>query len=250
MNMEREQLLAAFVRRVRRQVDASDEVVAALSGIDVTRRTVSQRQVVYHEGDEDVPLFIVASGWLIGLTCLANGSRHIHRIYQPGDVVGLEDINWSYSTSTVEAVTDCVLGRFGKQAYVRASARSAMLATLFFGISMNDHIVSVDAARAARRLPAADRVGHLLLQVQARDALAAVRPRPWFDFPFVQAQIADCVGLSLVQTNRSLKTLQAEGLIRVQRPRYEILEPARLAERSHFVNRYRVTNADWFRIAS
>ena len=81
-----------FKQRMRRQVSAGADTLNLLDDIATHRVDLGAGEKLYLEGDEGVPVFCVEKGWLIGLSYLGQGRRFVHRVYQKGDIVGLEDI--------------------------------------------------------------------------------------------------------------------------------------------------------------
>lgn len=64
------------------------------------------------------------------------------------------------------------------------------------------------------RRDARSRTAHLLCELALRREIAGLGPRAGFALPMTQEQLGDALGLTAVHVNRTLKTLQAETLIR------------------------------------
>jgi CRP-like cAMP-binding protein len=69
------------------------------------------------------------------------------------------------------------------------------------------------------RRSAIESVSHLLLELWHRLKLAGLAGERAFPMPLSQEIIGDALGLSTVHVNRTLKALEREGLIRVERRR-------------------------------
>lgn len=78
------------------------------------------------------------------------------------------------------------------------------------------------------------RVAHLICEMYERVRAAGLSEGTSFDFPVIQAELADTVGLTLVHTNRMLKQLRSAGLIAWTRQRLTIRDFDRLADLSMF----------------
>ena len=241
--------LGPFRRRLANQLDFVELPWAPLDAVDVVPVEVDPDTRLYDAGDEVEELYAVTAGWLIGCSYLRNGRRYIHRIYQPGDVVGTEDTNWNYGTSSVETITACRLGRFRKEFQYTLFAGNPRLGAALYGLSMNDQVVLMDAARANARLSARDRLAHLLLQIEARTRLSnAGAPGDPFEFPLNQSQIGDATGLTNVSVSKAMVELTNEGAVSRRGTEYRLLERDRLVERSEFVDRYVITMGNWRRL--
>ena len=238
----------AFVTRLRTQLPIAETEFAPLASLDLLSKHVGPKTKIYHEGDTEQCLYVVASGWLMGYSMLPDGARYIHRLYQAGDLVGTEDTNWNYATSSVETLTDCVIGAFRKEDQYKIFSGSLKLGAALYGLAMNDQVMIMDTARANQRLLAADRIGHFLLQIEARQNLTSQTENDGFLLPISQAILADCVGLSLVHVNRSLKSLEDGGVLRRDGQHYRIEKRRELVERTGFINRYDVTQPEWLKL--
>ena len=247
--MDENDPLGEFRRRLMNQLDFADLPWAPLETLAIEPVSPGPGTCLYRSGDKVEDLYAVSSGWLIGYSLLRNGRRYIHRVYQAGDLVGTEDTNWNYGTSSVETVTACRLGRFEKVAQYDFFAGEPRLGAALYGLTMNDQVVLMDAARANARLPARDRLSHLLLQIEARTRLSDAREAGApFEFPLNQSLIGDATGLTNVSVSKALVELVAEGSVARDGIVYRILERDRLVERTDFVNRYRITMGDWQRV--
>jgi len=59
----------------------------------------------------------------------------------------------------------------------------------------------------------------------------------WVEFPFQQQHIADALGLSLVHTNKTMRSLQRMGLYRIDRGWLRILDPQALQALGDYFDR-------------
>ncbi len=233
-------------QRLTRQIPVGGIDFSAFRTLDAKRVEILPRSILMNDGGDAPHLYVVEQGWLIAHTSLASGSRYIHRIFQPGDIIGEENINWTFSTSTVTAVTRSSLGQFPKQNYLKLFSNTTRLGAALHAISMAEQVVMVDTARANARLDARDRLGHLLLAIEARQKLmtGGGEDAP-FDLPLTQAILADTAGLSLVHTSNELRKLEESGFIERSRDRCRILRRHELISRTGFRNRYVSSRPEW-----
>lgn len=239
---------AALRQRVTNQLGVSDLSWTALDELPVRPVVAETRDTLYRQGDEIGDMFVLSHGWALGCSNLRDGKRYVHRIYQAGDLIGTEDTNWNYGTSTVQTVTPCRLARFSKDRQYELFAQNPRLGSALFGLAMNDQVVVMDAARVNARLPARGRLIHLLLQIEARTRLSdgGGEGEP-FHLPLTQVDIADATGLTNVYVSRALSALVREGSLARRGTTYQLLERDALVQQIGFVNRYRVTMGNWNR---
>ena len=230
--------LRAFAHRLNRQIGVPHDVMDPLSSVPHTVAALARGENLSCEGDPQRSIHFVSEGWLIGYVGLPDGKRYIHRIYQAGDVIGIEDTNWSYATCTVEAITDCSLAQFHKDDQPDLFAFGTPLGAMLYGMVMSDHVVVVDTAKANSCLKGPARIAHLMLTIEARQRLTSQTRSNRFDLPLRQAQIADATGLSLVHTNKSIVALRESGRLRIWGNLCDILDRRSLLARTGFVDRY------------
>jgi len=89
------------------------------------------------------------------------------------------------------------------------------------------------------RRDAQTRLAHLLCEFSLRLKLAGLGETTRYELPMTQDQMADCTGLTAVHVNRTLKTLEAEGLIeRTSTRTVTIGDWKKLAEAGDFDSNY------------
>jgi hypothetical protein len=104
--------------------------------------------------------------------------------------------------------------------------------TLIDGSIFREWIVNV-GRRAA--LP---RMAHLLIEVHERlEAIGRTRGGE-FSLPITQIDLGDCLGLSVVHTNRTLQALRGERLVETDRSGFNLLDQERLKELAGFDRTY------------
>lgn len=234
---------SSFMSRLRSQLLISESEFELLNLIKMHPWPQHPKKLLYQNLNEELYLYVVTSGWLMAYSDFINGKRYVHRLYQAGDIIGTEDTNWDYATSTVETITECILGKFRKENYYNIISSSPKLGAALYGVSMTDQIISMDTARANLRLLAEQRVGHFLLQIEARQKLTVNSTDGVFTLPVTQVILADCLGLSNVQVNKSLILLGKRGIIKRDVYKYQIEKRDELIKNTGFINRYDVTQS-------
>ena len=87
---------------------------------------------------------------------------------------------------------------------------------------------SADQVMRLGRRTAVERLGHWLLDLQHRLALAGVSQGERFPMPLTQEVLSDVLGMSIVHVNRIIQQLRRERLADVKGGYVTILEPDRL----------------------
>ncbi|HRL10852.1 MAG TPA: Crp/Fnr family transcriptional regulator [Aggregatilineales bacterium] len=175
-------------------------------------------QIVLLEGDRDVALYIVESGWLKAVKTSAEGREHVLHFIGPGEVfnaigVFAEDSNPATvialeATSVWVIQQEAMLALFdehpelGRIVIQRLAKRVQQLIQMVEDLSLR-----TIEARLARYL------------IEQSKAEQMARPR-WA----TQAEMANRLGTVPDVLNRALRGLARDGLIRVERQQIHILD--------------------------
>ncbi len=189
-------------------------------------RTLARGDSLFLKGSAPDALFGVVSGSLRVSVVAANGREAVLTRLDPGHwfgevslLVGRERV---YDTCAVEATAIAVVAASDFHQLVATRPEVHMAFTRLVCLRLRETLAWIDdvilmplPVRLARRL--------LKLGVQAG---AATQGRPVFDVP--QEDLAFMLGVSRQSVNRQLKVWEADGTLRVNYRRIELLDRARL----------------------
>lgn len=131
-----------------------------------------------------------------------------------GDFVDLEGALLETSDHNVQTLTRCEIAHIPVSAIIRLMdehprlARAMWIDTLIDGSIFREWVVNVG------RRDARARVCHLFCEFARRLEVAGLGSTTGYEFPMTQEQLADATGLTPVHINRTLKRLDADGLIK------------------------------------
>ena len=118
-------------------------------------------------------------------------------------------------------------------------ARALWIDTLVDGSIFREWIANIGRRDARTRL------AHVLCEFALRLKVAGLGEQTDYELPMTQEQIADATGLTPVHVNRTLKQLQADGLIERTSPRAIIIgDWKKLAAAGDFNSGYLHLNLD------
>ncbi len=235
-----------LLRKLSHFISLEESERNLIAGLEEEERAFKRGHVFWRQGQEADHLYVVRSGWLYGYSMLEDGRRLVLDIYLPGDVLGLRDIVFEYSVSAVAAIDDAVLCPFPKSAMDDVFVASPRLATLFYSLGMLENIVLVDRLKSIARLDARERMSFFFLQILHRLKVTNPMIQSAFSLPMTQELIADALGLTAVHVNRTLRSLETDGLIRRSGHEIELLEIEKLLAISGFENRHYSIDTSWF----
>ena len=197
--------------RARDDISAEEEVairdsVADIRDVPADRRIVRANEVV------DVCTILVS-----GIACrhkdLRDGSRQITELNVAGDFTDLHSFTLKRLDHDVLALTDC---RFAVVPHTRMQAITEAFPhlTRVYWFSTNlDAAIHREWELSLGRRTALARVAHLFCEMYVRLGLVGLAEDGRYDLPITQADIAECLGLTSVHVNRTLRELRDRGLV-------------------------------------
>ena len=170
--------------------------------------------MVLEQGASSPHLHTVLDGILIRYRKLDDGRRQIVNFMFPGDLVGLQAAFDNENGHAVEAVLPSRLCIFPRGRFTELLGEHPRLGYDLIWLaakeetSLEEHLVALGQRNAK------ERVAYLavwLLDRALHTGLADESNR--IAIPIRQSQIADMLGLSLVHTNRTIKSLSRDGVV-------------------------------------
>lgn len=205
-----------LVSRLARSVLLTEEEVDYLESMQVNTVDLAKGDEFVRHGEDMRVTFLVRDGWVIRYKITAAGRRQIIGVSLPGDFIGLH-INFSRSSIyNAMALTQTSLAMIEPVRILEIHRRFPVLAsgldwmTVRSANILSEHNVSLGAR------PAAQRILHFMLELWTRLASVGHAATDGFKLKLSQEQIADCMGLSSVHANRSLRRLVRENLIAIE----------------------------------
>lgn len=222
---------ACPLRRMACFKPVSDEELLFIDGLKQAEIGVEAGTTLIAEGDADVPLYTLLSGWAFRFKTLPDGRRQILSLLLPGDFIGLQQKMQAIAGHGVTTLTPVRLCVFPRDALWKIHRTLPSLGYDVTWIAARHESLVDDNLLSVGRRSAGERIAALLLELTLRaGAVDEQVPREGLPFPLTQVHVADALGLSLVHTNRHLRALESAGLI-AWRPgrRLWLSDPAALA---------------------
>lgn len=169
---------------------------------------------------------------LEGLMCrykdLSDGQRQISALHISGDFVDLHSFTLKRLDHNIRALTACKVALVPHERLRALSHDHPHLTRLYWFTTNLDAAIHREWELSLGRRPAIARIAHLICEMHVRLGLVGLTHGLEFRLPLTQADLAECVGLTPVHVNRTLKSLREQGLADMQRGRVRILDLGRL----------------------
>lgn len=205
--------LAPMLRKLRywTELDAADE--EAVLGLPQKSKRMERHGFIVRERQKATHCCVLLSGFAVRHKLVSDGARQIFSVHMAGDIVDLQNSFLGIADHSVQMITEgeaAFIPRdaIRKLAFGHPNVGNAMwLDTLVDGSIFREWIANVGRRDARTRL------AHLLCEFSLRLKLAGLGEATEYELPMTQEQLADCTGLTPVHVNRTLKGLEADGLI-------------------------------------
>jgi CRP-like cAMP-binding protein len=193
------------------EFDADDE--KALLNLPHRTKKLERHGYIVREREKTTHSCVLLSGYAIRHKVVLGGARQIVAVHMRGDLVDLQNSFLGTADHSVQLLTDSEVAfipreEIKKLGFERPNVGMAMWHdTLVDGSVFREWIANV-GRRGARA-----RIAHLLCEFSLRLKVAGLGEETDYELPMTQEQLADCVGLTPVHVNRTLKALEADNLI-------------------------------------
>ena len=226
--------LAPLVRKLLNWVPLDEADQQAILALPHMTRQLALGQYVVRDGDVATHSCLVVKGFAMRHKIVGDGGRQVINIHMSGDMVDLQNSLLRVADHNVQTLTPITAAFIPRDAIVElafsrpAIGRALWLETLVEGSISREWIGNVG------RRDARTRVAHLLCEFAVRLEAVGLGEQCNYELPMTQEQIADTVGLTTVHVNRTLKSLDSEGLISRSKRSVVINDWKRMSETGDF----------------
>ena len=219
------------------KLDSADR--AALLELPHTLKSIEQHHYIVRERDCAAFSCVLLSGFAVRHKIVGGGYRQICAIHMKGEMVDLQNSLLGTADHSVQMLTPGRVAMIPREAITRiAFERPAIGKAMWIDTLVDASIFREWIANVGRR-DARTRIAHVLCEFALRLKVAGLGEQTGYQLPMTQEQLGDSTGLTSVHVNRTLKSLEADGLIERVSPRsITIGDWKKLAETGDFDSNY------------
>jgi CRP-like cAMP-binding protein len=204
-------VLDPLVRKLQQWGPLNASEREAVRALPCVIRDMQPREYIAREGDRPTHSCVIISGFAFRQKVVGGGGRSISAIHMRGDMVDLQNALLGFADHSVQTLNRCSVGFIPRAAVKElAFAMPNVGLALWYDTLVDASIFREWIANIARR-DAPARIAHLLCEFGVRLEAAGLGAKLAYELPMTQEQLADCVGLTPVHVNRTLKLLEASG---------------------------------------
>jgi CRP-like cAMP-binding protein len=185
----------------------------AVLNLPYTLRTLEPGTYTIREADVPEHCAVLVSGFAFRQKLTGEGARQIVAIHIPGDALDFQNLFLDVSDHSLQMLTRAEVALVTiRDLQVLARERQSVGHAILVKILVEASIFREWVLNIGRR-ESRVRVAHLLCELGVRLDTEGLAKDYGYELPMTQEQLADAVGLTPVHVNRTLKALEAEGLI-------------------------------------
>jgi len=228
-------LRQAFIRRLEQLAPINTLDETACSSIPIWKEFYRRGAYLHQPSMETLTCRILLSGFAAHYHVAPSGMSHIASIAIPGSLLNFDAaLQKGVRNVAVQALSDVEAIEIPSYAVAELIADRPNVARCILADMTADLAILRQNSLLAARGDATSRVAHLLCEIEARLRSIGLCDGPEFPLPLTQIQISDAVGLTPVHVNRTLRSLDKQGLIAREDRRMRFLDREALYALSAF----------------
>ena len=217
-------LIAPLLLKLRHRHALDPDEIAALEGVMGDVRDVDAETVVIEAHRPIDRSTLLLDGLLGRAKTLEGAGRQIVEVHVPGDFADLHSFLLKRLDSQVVALTPARVATVAHQDLEEIMVAFPRLTRVLWFLTALDAALHREWEVSLGRRSALSRLAALLCELRARLATVGLADETDFVLRLTQAQLAECMGLTPVHVNRTLRELRERGLADVRRGEVRLLD--------------------------
>ncbi|MCP3728889.1 Crp/Fnr family transcriptional regulator [Sphingomonas sp. MG17] len=227
-------MIEAHLRRLRARHSISDAEEAAIRAAIGEIRDFPARGTLVEAGEEMSHSMLLLKGLICRYKDLSDGQRQITQVHVPGDFPDLHSFTLKKLDHSIMTLTPTRIA-FVPHANLNVITERYPHLTRVYWFSTNlDAAIHREWELSLGRRTALGRCAHLLAEFRFRLEVVGLATKNGYDLPISQIDLSECLGLTPVHVNRSLRRLREDGIVTFRTGRVVIHDLARLEEAGEF----------------
>lgn len=206
--------------RARHVVTEEEEVVIRDLVSEV--REYGPRTTIIHSGERIHHSTILLDGLMCRYKDLKTGMRQIAELHVPGDFADLHSFSLKRLDHNIMTLTPCQVALVPHERLQRLTHEHPHLTRIYWFSTNLDAAIHREWELSLGRRDAMARVAHLFCELHDRFALVGMMEDKGYRLKLTQSDLSECLGLTPVHINRSLRSLREAGLVTFRSSRVEL----------------------------
>lgn len=227
-------MIEKHLMRTRARHILSEEEEAAIRALVREVREFPARTTFVHAGERVHHSTMLLDGLMCRYKDLESGQRQIAELHVPGDFADLHSFSLKRLDHNVMTLTPCRVAQVPHDRLTSLTHTHPRLARIYWFSTNLDAAIHREWVLSLGRRDAIARLAHLFCELQARLALVGMANEAGYRLKLTQSDLAECLGLTPVHINRSLRQLREAGLMTFRSSRVELHDLNGLKKQAEF----------------
>ena len=211
--------LEPMVRKLEYRGKFNDDDRAALFGLPHVVKSIQNNHYIVREREKATHCCLMLSGFSFRHKIVGTGFRQIVAIHMKGEMVDLQNSLLGTADHSVQMLTPGHIAMIPRNEIVRVAFERPEVGRAMWIDTLVDASIHREWTANIGRRDARTRIAHILCEFGLRLQHAGLGDQTGYTLPMTQEQLGDATGLTPVHVNRTIKALEAEGLIERVSPR-------------------------------
>ncbi|HTU12223.1 MAG TPA: Crp/Fnr family transcriptional regulator [Allosphingosinicella sp.] len=218
--------------RVRDEVSLAEEG-ALRDAISQVRDCPADRHLL-REGQEPGASTLLLDGLVCRYRDLRNAERQITALHISGDFVDLHSFSLKSVDHNIMTLTPCRVATVPHARLLEITETRPHLTRLLWFLTNLDAAIQREWEVSLGRRSALARTAHIFCELRVRLSLIGQAAETGYKLKLTQIEISECIGLTAVHLNRTLRELRERGLMEFRRGEVTIMDLPALEELAEF----------------
>ena len=197
-------------------------------------RSLSADEIIVHAGRLTTFSVMLLEGLMCRYKDLSDGQRQITELHVAGDFADLHSFTLKRLDHSVMTLTPCRVALVPHEKLEQITERFPHLTRLYWFTTNIDAAIHREWEVSLGRRTALSRIAALFCEIKVRLEIVGLTDGLSYDFDLTQTDLAECVGLTPIHVNRTLKELRERGLVQFKSARVTIHDWDGLARVAEF----------------
>lgn len=210
-------MIESLLLKLRQRDAISPEEEAALRDCIASVEAVPARRTVVRRGEPLDKSVLLLDGLMCRYKDLRNGRRQITALHVSGDFLDLHGFTLKVLDHDVMSLAPCRVAYARHEALLRITEAFPHLTRLLWFSTNLDAAIHREWELSLGQRTGAARAAHLFCEIHERLSIVGRAHDHTFELPLNQTELGECLGLTVVHTNRVLRELRQHGLVEFAR---------------------------------
>ncbi|WP_116090287.1 Crp/Fnr family transcriptional regulator [Sphingomonas crusticola] len=197
-------------------------------------RNYAADQTVIRQGEQLEACTLLLDGMMCRYKDLSDGQRQITELHVAGDFVDLHSFTLKHLDHNVLTLTPCRVVMMPHERLERITEQHPHLTRLYWFSTTLDAAIHREWELSLGRRSAIAKLASLFCEMRVRLEVVGLSDEDGYALPLTQADLAECLGLTPIHVNRTLKELRDQGIVQFKSGRVTIQDQARMEQIGEF----------------